>query len=199
MRIILRHALPNLIKSLLIDTSSTLFNVTQRLCVQILPHLALFDAEQVPTTIPLFLLVLQRGFCWTHHRPYRDHTWPHNPQFTTLPDEIKQSIQLIEGNDEAPVQEAVPIPALHSSLSWRTLGSTFDTIGFAPPAPSTLLQFLMGMFPSNTLYFLRSPKQYISLHRPQSFFTMEWDRMVDPGVLKERVSVRAMFNMGRFL
>jgi hypothetical protein len=98
---------------------------------------------------------------------------------------------MIEGGSDTDEQDTEFTSVLHETIMWRTLGTTFDTAGSIPPAPSTLLQLLLGMFPCNTLLFLRSPKHYITLHPPQQLFVVEWDSLLDVDLLKQRSAVRA--------
>ena len=183
--VLLEHSFfQDFLQSLLIDTSSSLFSINTAILTQLLPHLVLVLPKRLPEVVPLTLLILQRALCWPAIRraiiPNKPSQSPHqNPR----DDPAWREIEGMDDEDEF-------IDDLHPDISWRPLTSSSDpTVASSLPSPDILLCFLLGLFPCNTLLFLRSTRKYLQLHPCPQYFTKNWTELINQQFLLQRGQV----------
>ncbi|CAI2179751.1 10446_t:CDS:10 [Funneliformis geosporum] len=127
--------LNSLLTSLQQDTSTTLLSLSLTSLIMLLPHIC----TSVITYLPRLYIVFVRIICWDKH----------NARLIDFEDEII-------GNDyDEQTSEAV------NAVNWEQCDSSFDNVSSSPPNCMHLFTFLYGMFPCNTVKFLRSPTAWI--------------------------------------
>ncbi|KAF8742024.1 Tuberous sclerosis 1, partial [Rhizoctonia solani] len=67
-------------------------------------------------------------------------------------------------------------------LEWKRLDTTFESA--APSETRLYFTFMYGLYPCNTIAFLRSPVTFLRTHGHASMFTHDWDVVLDEDEIK---------------
>ncbi|PKK68279.1 hypothetical protein RhiirC2_782450 [Rhizophagus irregularis] len=134
--------LDSLLTSLQRDTSTTLISLSLTTLIMLLPHICI----SVTTYLPGLYIIFSRIICWDKHisRP------------VDFPDEIVESDDDDDDDDDdQKTSEKLNV------VDWNRCDSTFDNAPSSPPSCKQLFTFLYGMFPCNTVKFLKDPSGWI--------------------------------------
>ncbi|GAB1519461.1 hypothetical protein RhiTH_002529 [Rhizoctonia solani] len=69
-------------------------------------------------------------------------------------------------------------------LEWKRLDTTFESAAVAPNETRLYFTFMYGLYPCNTIAFLRSPVTFLRTHGHASMFTHDWDVVLDEDEIK---------------
>ncbi|KAG6831182.1 hypothetical protein H0H92_012322 [Tricholoma furcatifolium] len=156
-----KHSLTtSLLRSLLLDTSSTVCTAGLTLLVKLLPLYAVHAQSALKSLLADLFAVLARIICW-RERPLSS---TREPSDEPLDSAFEQELAR-ERN------RAIPI---HPDLKWDRLELTFDATASHPPAARPCFSILYYLYPSNLLKFLRLPAQYLIDSCIPSPYTVDW-------------------------
>ncbi|KAF5386567.1 hypothetical protein D9615_001902 [Tricholomella constricta] len=150
----------SVLRSLLLDTSSTVCTAGLTLLVKLLPLFAMHARNTLRSMLPKLLAVLARIMCWKERPPSQFR------QSDELPDPA------FEQELESETNRLIPI---RPDLKWERLQLTFNATTSLPPSPRPYFTVLYYLYPSNVLQFLRAPAQYLINSSTRSPYTLEWD------------------------
>ncbi|CAE6505073.1 unnamed protein product [Rhizoctonia solani] len=140
--------------SLQVDRSTTVFSIAITSLIMLLPALAVDAPAQLNAHLPALLTILGRVVCWKL-RPGG---------------EVKQSKKKWwKVKDE---------------LEWKRLDSSFESAAVAPSETRLYFTFMYGLYPCNTIAFLRSPVTFLRTHAHVSMFVHDWDVVLDEDEIK---------------
>ncbi|KAG8898751.1 hypothetical protein FRB99_007182 [Tulasnella sp. 403] len=152
--------LKSLMLSLQVDSSTTVVSVGISVLIMMLPQIAHLAPTTLNSHLPTLLSILCRVICW------RD-----KPSNSALSDPLIPMQQ--EGTPSHPTV------ALASDLNWSRLESSFDLAVSPPPDARLFFQFMYGLWPINTLTFLRRPVAYLENAGVKCPFSVGWDEIID--------------------
>ncbi|CUA74213.1 Tuberous sclerosis 1 protein homolog [Schizosaccharomyces pombe 972h-] [Rhizoctonia solani] len=144
----------SLLFSLQVDRSTTAFSIGITSLIMLLPALAVDAPAELNAHLPALLTILGRVVCWKL-RPGG---------------EVKQSKQ-----KQWNVKDA---------LEWKRLDTSFESAAVAPSETRLYFTFMYGLYPCNTIAFLRSPVAFLTTHQHESMFTHDWDVVLDEDEIK---------------
>ncbi|CAG8665650.1 9630_t:CDS:10 [Funneliformis caledonium] len=151
--------LDSLLTSLQQDTSTTLLSLSLTSLIMLLPHIC----TSVITYLPRLYIIFVRIICWDKH----------NARLIDFEDEII-------GNDDDGQETSGAV----NVVNWEQCDSSFDNVSSSPPNCMHLFTFLYGMFPCNTVKFLRNPTAW--------FKEMEQVTTVDDEIDDEIIRARSL-------
>ncbi|KAL5641632.1 hypothetical protein ACGC1H_001939 [Rhizoctonia solani] len=143
-----------LLFSLQVDRSTTAFSIGITSLIMLLPALAVDAPAQLNAHLPALLTILGRVVCWKL-RPGG---------------EVKQSKRKWWD--------------VKNELEWKRLDSSFESAAVAPSETRLYFTFMYGLYPCNTIAFLRSPVAFLRAHEHVSMFTHDWDEVLDEDEIK---------------
>jgi len=164
----------SIIRSLLLDSSSTVCTTSLTLLVKVLPVLAVHARNDLKAIFPMFLAVLARIMCWKERAPAASADAPHQP-----------------GPQPKPKNEPKNLDPIHPDYQWNRLDLTFDAAPSPPPCVRSYFTILYYLYPSNVLQFLSGPVAYLAQASVPSH-PIDWDKVLDEGEIRRRseVSIR---------
>jgi hypothetical protein len=152
----------SMLRSLLLDTGSTLFPIGIRCFLAILP----FAPQALTGKVPLLMAILGRAACW-RLRPFVDAGTSNRDAVTTT---------------------HLPNP----SLAWSIATSATEKPMSLPPnlQPEKIVRLLFVAvyyaWPSNFIAFLRDPAAYLRGKATESVYDVDWEEVWEPGLLAAR-------------
>ena len=163
----------SIIRSLLLDSSSTVCTTSLTLLVKVLPVLAVHARNDLKAIFPMCLAVLARIMCWKERAPVASADASHKPG---------------QPNSEAEPKNIDPI---HPDYQWNRLDLTFDAAPSPPPSVRSYFTILYYLYPSNVLQFLSGPVDYLAQALVPSH-PIDWDKALDEEEIRKRseVSIR---------
>jgi hypothetical protein len=164
----------SVLRSLMLDNSSTVCTAGLTLLVKLLPVFAVHAHEALKSMLPRLLAVLARLMCWKARPP------------SGLPAD-DPPIEEIEQELENEVNRVIPI---RPTLDWTRLELTFNATPSPPPSPRPYFTALYYLYPSNVLKFLSNPTQYLVNYSCPSPYTLEWDQVFTEDEIRRRSEVR---------
>ncbi|KAH7345369.1 Hamartin protein-domain-containing protein [Rhizoctonia solani] len=140
--------------SLQVDRSTTVFSIAITSLIMLLPALAVDAPAQLNAHLPALLTILGRVVCWKL-RPGG---------------EVKQSKKKWWN--------------VKDELEWKRLDSSFESAAVAPNETRLYFTFMYGLYPCNTIAFLRAPVAFLRAHEHVSMFVHDWDVVLDEDEIK---------------
>jgi hypothetical protein len=162
----------SLIRSLLLDGSSTLCTIGLSVLVKLMPVFAIKACECLRKVLPLMLAVLARVICWKGSAPTVNKELDEPPAET---DQIRE----------------IP-PLICEDLHWNLLEHSFETTSSAPSAQK-YFAFLYFLYPCNVIRFLRKPVQYLNEREIPCPWAVGWYDVLDEDNLRSRSEVSHWF------
>lgn len=131
----------NLLKCLMIDTSTTAISLALTNLLMFLPHIP----TSVKIHLPRLFLIYSRLLCWDRFRPRRSHE--------EYGDEEEQEQDQDEFEDALEETEA--------DQSWEKLESLIDNGDLTASELLHYFTFLYGLYPLNFMAYVRKPRKYL--------------------------------------
>lgn len=160
----------SVLRSLMLDNSSTVCTIGLTLLVKLLPVFAVHARGVLKSMLPGLLAVLARLLCWKERPP------------SGLPVDDPPSEEL-ERELENEINRIIPI---RSTFHWRRLESTFNATPSHPPSPRPYFTALYYLYPSNVLRFSSNPTLYLVDHSYPSPYTLEWHQVFPEDEIRKR-------------
>ncbi|KAG5639531.1 hypothetical protein H0H81_000676 [Sphagnurus paluster] len=151
----------SVLRSLLLDTSSTVCTAGLTLVVKLLPLFAVHARNSLRPMLPKLLAVLARIMCWKERPPSSVHQSPDEPPDPAFEQELEN-----ETNRLIPIRP---------DLKWERLQLTFNATTSHPPSSRPYFTVLYYLYPANVLQFLSSPAEYLIKHGAPSPYTIGWE------------------------
>jgi hypothetical protein len=179
--------LMTILRSLFIDRSATVFTLELTTVTKILPQMAIKAFPRLKEILSELLAILARALCW-------------KPRTTSTP--VGPSLSRREtGSDfvaDADVREDLHWQRLgkfesfqlFDAYQWKilillySLEFTFDSAPSTIPDASRYLNFLYGIFPCNTLAFIRDPVKYLIDKDCRSPYENPWEEIINVGAIR---------------
>ncbi|KAF7984045.1 hypothetical protein HWV62_17573 [Athelia sp. TMB] len=160
-----------LLRSLLLDNSSTVCTTGLTVVVKLLSIFAVHASTELKALLPQLYAVLLRMINWKE-RPLSD---LHSTTSAADLEEIPAEAEIVLD------QEIQNERALHirSDLGWERLELTFDSTASSAPSPRALFTILYYLFPRTTLRFLREPTVCLAEQRFETPYTISWEEALD--------------------
>ncbi|CAE6436938.1 unnamed protein product [Rhizoctonia solani] len=163
----------SLLFSLQVDRSTTAFSIGITSLIMLLPALAVDGPAQLNAHLPALLMILARVVCWKL-RPGG---------------EVKQSKRKWwDVKDELEWKRLGTYAFIsldtHVLTFQKTLHSNQQVCSVAPSETRLYFTFMYGLYPCNTIAFLRSPVAFLRAHEHVSMFTHDWDVVLDEDEIK---------------
>ncbi|KAJ1311827.1 hypothetical protein OPQ81_010288 [Rhizoctonia solani] len=73
---------------------------------------------------------------------------------------------------------------VNDEFEWKPLDASFESAAVAPNETRLFFTFMYGLYPCNTIAFLRSPVAFLRTHEHASMFTHDWDVVLDEDEIK---------------
>lgn len=184
--VLAKHPLmESLLRSLLLDNSSTMCTIGLTVLVKILPIFAVHACEDLKHLLVQFLSVLIRIICW-RERPLSTlkASAPPSLQLSDVPSEAEVALDQELQGDRRP-------PQVRPDIGWEKLESTFDATASSAPSPRSLFTILYYLFPRNVLRFLREPINCMTEYRFESPYTVGWTEVLDEVNIRSKGEVSA--------
>ncbi|GLB35411.1 putative tuberous sclerosis 1 [Lyophyllum shimeji] len=151
----------SILRSLLLDTSSTVCSAGLTLVVKLLPLFAVHARTALKSMLPRLLVILARIICWKERPP------------SNIPAAAGElSDPAFEQELESETNRLLP---LRDDLVWERLQVTFNATTSLPPSPRPYFTVLYYLYPSNVLQFLSAPAHYLMSNAVPSPYAMDWD------------------------
>lgn len=167
----------SILRSLMLDTSSTLCTAGLTLLVKLLPLYAVHARTSLKSILGELFAVLSRILVWKERPP------------ASFPESTDEPLDPVFEQELERERNRLMIIPIRPDFHWRRLELTFDaTTSLAPPLRPyfTILYYL---YPSNVLKFLSSPAQYlIDLPLP-SPYTLDWSEALPQDEIRRRSEV----------
>ena len=162
----------SIIRSLLLDGSSTVCIASLTLLVKVLPVLAVHARNELKAIFPMCLAVLARIMCWKERAP------------AASADALHTS-----GPQPKPEIEPKNLDPTHPDYEWNRLDLTFDAAPSPPPSARSYFTILYYLYPSNVLQFLSGPADYLAQASVPGH-PIDWDKTLDEEEIRKRSEVR---------
>ncbi|QRV76227.1 Tuberous sclerosis 1 protein [Ceratobasidium sp. AG-Ba] len=153
----------SLLFSLQVDQSTTQFSIGVTSLIMLLPALAVHAPSRLNSYLPSLVTILGRVVCWKLRQSGTQNDAPESPKQTTA---LRQKGWKVR--DE---------------LDWKLLESTSES-PVAPNETRLYFTFMYGLYPCNTIAFLRNPVAFLRQHNHESMFTKGWDIILDEDEIK---------------
>ncbi|KAF8527676.1 Hamartin protein-domain-containing protein [Gautieria morchelliformis] len=171
-----RHPLLDaLLLSLMVDGSSTLLEIEVATLVCLLRQFAIHAPDTLARILPLCYAILARLICW---RPRFE-----PPNLWEREGNISDTSQSRVSDVDLDATQTSPI---RPDVGWERLDATFTSSLSDPPSPLALFRTLYGLYPCNTLTFLRDPVDYLNNAALKSPFVADWPDIVDEDQIRTR-------------
>ncbi|KAH0584353.1 hypothetical protein H2248_009893 [Termitomyces sp. 'cryptogamus'] len=164
----------SILRSLMLDTSSTVCTTGLALLVKLLPLYAVHARPSLKSILGELFAVLSRILVWKERPPARF------PESTYEP--LDQSF---EQELERERNRLMTIP-IRPDFQWRRLELTFDATTSLPPPLRPYFTILYYLYPSNVLKFLSSPAQYLVNLPLPSPYTLDWSEALPQDEIRRR-------------
>lgn len=171
----------SLLRSLLLDTSSTVCTAGLTLVVKLLPIFAIHARKDLKEMLPRLLAVLARIMCWKERPPSGLNDLADN----NADPEFEQEL-------ESEANHLIPI---RPDLIWERLQVTFNATTSLPPSSRPYFTVLYYLYPSNVLQFLSGPAHYLDSHSAPSPYTLGWATALAEDEIRRRSEVRVSSEM----
>lgn len=176
----------SLLRSLLLDNSSTMCTIGLTVLVKILPIFAVHARDPLKNLLVQFLAVLIHIICWRERplsalRAYASSSL----QLDDVPPEAEAALDQELQEDRRPLQ-------IRPDINWESLESTFDATASSAPSPRSLFTILYYLFPRNVLRFLREPSIYMAEYGFESPYTVSWADALDEVKIRSKSEVGAI-------
>lgn len=182
--VLAKHPLmESLLRSLLLDNSSTMCTTGLTVLVKVLPIFAVHACENLKHLLAQFLAVLIRIICW-RERPLSALKAYASSQLDDVPPEAEAALDQELQEDTRPLQ-------VRPDIGWEKLESTFDATASSAPSPRSLFTVLYYLFPRNVLRFLREPSNYMVEYGFESPYTVSWADALDEVKIRSKSEVSA--------
>ncbi|CAG8437515.1 1711_t:CDS:10 [Acaulospora morrowiae] len=149
--------LDSLLTSLQKDTSTTLISLSLTTLIMLLPHIC----TPVVSYLPRLYIIFVRILCWDKR----------NSSSMDYEDEVDDEV-FVDSNYS---------PKEKKGDGWEQCDSTFDNIPSTPPNCLHFFTILYGMFPCNTVKFLRDPIKWLEEKESNPLYTK-----IDNDVIRSR-------------
>ena len=172
----------SILRSLEIDTSSTLCTVALSVIFKPLVAAAIKAYDKLKEILPRLLGILGRMLCW---KPLRRQRGPNDVTYQDLLDsEDRVRIEELEARELEDVlkdakKDGYRNLKIREELHWEQLGHSFDVTVTSVPNPRRFFAALYCLFPCNTVKFLRKPLDYLKEHNVRSPWTVDWEEALD--------------------
>ncbi|KAG8686894.1 hypothetical protein FRC08_012275 [Ceratobasidium sp. 394] len=153
----------SLLFSLQVDQSTTQFSIGVTSLIMLLPALAVNAPTRLNSCLPALVTILGRVVCWKIQE-----SEPHN----VAPGSPKQPTALRQKGWE-----------VRGELDWKQLDNSCKS-SVAPNETRLYFTFMYGLYPCNTIAFLRNPVAFLRKHNYESMFTKDWDVILDEDEIK---------------
>ncbi|KAG8927351.1 hypothetical protein FRC02_008268 [Tulasnella sp. 418] len=160
--------------SLQVDNSTTVCSVEISTLIMLLPRLAIEAPRLLNEALPRLLVILKRVICW-RVRPVGASKEP-----VTV-----GSLSDSGSNIQIDANSAFQLELL-PDVKWTRLESSFDLTRSSPPDARLYFQFLYGLWPCNTLAFLRRPIKYLKDAGQEGPFADSWEEIIDEDEVHSR-------------
>ncbi|KAF8575721.1 hypothetical protein K439DRAFT_1664929 [Ramaria rubella] len=168
--------LDSFLLSLVVDGSSTLFESEITTLATLLPQFAMRAPEALVRILPYCYAILARVVCWKLR-----------PQTREL---LERDFDNSETSSQSRLSDqeldAAQTSKIRSDLQWERLESTFSSSVSNIPCPLPLFRTLYGLYPCNTLAFLRNPVEYLNKSGLKSPFETDWLDIIDEDQIRTR-------------
>ncbi|KAG6821069.1 hypothetical protein H0H93_007228 [Arthromyces matolae] len=162
----------SIIRSLLLDSSSTVCTAGLTLLVKLLPLYAVHARIILRSMLGKLLAVLARILCWKERPPLTVREDSDDPPDLAFEQELDREMNRL-----------IPI---RPDLDWERLETTFDATASHPPSSRPYFTILYYLYPSNVLKFLRSPAQYLIDNTALSPYTVDWPQALKENEIRRR-------------
>jgi hypothetical protein len=167
--------LTSLLRSLLLDNSSTLCSVGITLCSKLLPLFAVHAPTELKAILPNLLTILARILCWKERTP-QDIS------------ELNLDMEVADNSNDGDVVSP-PTLELRSDFEWTKLELTFDASPSTTPPIDRLFTIIYYLYPCNLMRFLRGPIHHILTCNLPSPYTVGWADALDEQLIRSRCEV----------
>lgn len=171
----------SVLKSLLLDDSSTVCTMGLTLLVKILPIFAVHACEELKQLLPQLLIVVVRVICWKERPLSHLRSSISAGQLDDVPAEV-------EGDLEHELRDDKPLH-VRPDLGWDRLESTFGTKAASAPSPRALFTVLYYLFPITTLRFLKEPAKCLAEYGLATPYTVSWEEALDEVQIRSKSEV----------
>ncbi|GJJ10033.1 hypothetical protein Clacol_004259 [Clathrus columnatus] len=179
--------LDSLLLSLIVDGSSTLFEVEIAILSALLPHFAVHAPDTLIRILPYCYAILARVICWKPRSYSNDFI-----ETDTAQSDSNSSQSQVSEREMDPADTQVPVS---KDLEWERLAATFVSSVSEPPSPLPLFNTLYGLYPCNTLAFLKDPISYITKSKLVSPFIPDWPNILDEDQIRTRARALLRHNI----
>jgi hypothetical protein len=186
----------SLLLSLQVDKSTTVFSVGIAVLIMIFPKLAIEAPEALNAALPRLFSILARVVCWAQApdtvlgpgKPGGDLTDSSSETSSPLATErFRKTYQLVK-EVEWSILGMIYIRRF-TFLKTFSLESSFDLAARSPPDANLFFQFLYGLWPCNTLVFLRNPVEYLKSADILCPFVGGWEEVIDTDEIHSKMKV----------
>jgi hypothetical protein len=171
-----------LLKSVLLDNSSTVCTMGLTVLAKLLPIFAVHAREDLKRLLPQLLAVLVRVICWKE-RPASNHSCS-----ITTALQLYDVTQEVEVDLDQELQDDKPL-SIRPDLDWERLESTTDGTATYVPSPRSLFTNLYYLFPRTTLRFLREPANCLAEWGFATLYAVSWKEALDEVKIRSKSEV----------
>ncbi|KAG8685131.1 hypothetical protein FRC09_014943, partial [Ceratobasidium sp. 395] len=155
--------LNSLLISLQVDQSTTQFSIGITSLIMLLPALAVNAPGRLNSCVPSLLTILGRVVCWKIRDSEPQDVSAESPKQTTAPRQKGWKVR--------------------EDLGWKQLDNSSES-SVAPNETRLYFTFMYGLYPCNTVLFLRGPVAFLRQRNYESVFTKDWDVVLDEDEIK---------------
>ncbi|KZV97656.1 hypothetical protein EXIGLDRAFT_832683 [Exidia glandulosa HHB12029] len=171
--------LTSILLSLTVDNSTSCFTVGLTIIVVMLPHLAVKSHELLVNRLPSLLAILARALCSNGLQRSDD-----APVAGIASDD--EETDNYSWSDSAGIQFKGKALAVDLELHWERLEASFVPISSRLPSADHYFTFLYGMYPCNTVEFLRRPTKYMQDRQIPCPFVVGWQEVLEDSQIRAR-------------
>ncbi|KAF9264764.1 hypothetical protein L218DRAFT_899786 [Marasmius fiardii PR-910] len=165
--ILVEHPLmENLIRSLLLDASTTACTIGLMALTKLLPIFAVHTSPKLPAMLHQLFAVLARILCW-------------KPRLISPLTQPELSFSDSDHWDEFKDMDTSPSLSPRQELGWQSLDLSFDGPSSSSPNCRKYFSFLYYLFPSNLIKFLRDPVHYFGGSTFESPYQLDWSDVLN--------------------
>ncbi|EJD53280.1 hypothetical protein AURDEDRAFT_110965 [Auricularia subglabra TFB-10046 SS5] len=171
--------LSSILLSLTVDNSTSVFTVGLTVIVTMLPHLAIQAHELLVKRLPTLFAILARALCSNglqRSEGARDRG-------------VQNDGEDSDGftwTDSTGIQFQGKALEVRPDLHWQRLEASFVPISSRLPSADHYFTFLYGMYPCNTVEFLRRPSRYMRDHDVPCPFVVGWQEVLEDSQIRQR-------------
>lgn len=170
--------LQNIALSLQLDTSTTLIALCITGLIIVIPHIPDWIANGGAGGVPVMLSIYARIVDWRKLGPGWENRVGEGEQLDQLRRQFDEEFTEIDRLSKR--------LAIRPEFAWRRLESSVDTDLTATPNATRFFTIIYGLFPCNTLRFLRAPIDYLRKANYQSPLEADWEELIDEGSVQLR-------------